>query len=1200
MKNLKKISVLWVVLCIAVGISLSRFWAQVVPECNESIMTFADSFDTTDWKDPASSASWEGRGEVTLSLLGANFQLLEPAGMGTQITVSDSGDFDGDGYPDLIALDVSAPSDRKLVLLRNRFNDANGDGVDDDGIILLADVGEYYDQALDSGPSSITVADFNKDGLLDFFFYKNATDSFSYNQFVAAMYINAGTATDPEFSPHQSSPNLDFSGAFMSAGIYCNWTANHLCSVDIDKDDDVDLLVTSQDKIFLVRNPGSGSFDVAQFEITELNYDQKTGFTTGVGGSSIGAGDFDRDGDVDMICGTAEPVNYLAYYENNGMEFFTRRDFVIPYPEATGTVGTIVEDLNNDGYPDIFGATDKWRTGNDSRIWWMKNLGTGSGQVEFEFRCLNNCEGILIPPNRDVDSVVALDYDLDGDLDIFLSDVHPQGNYYLMANEVAPVYTLYGVAQSVNLTPELNPETQAITRVRLAALDQKVLGSNSAGLAIEYYVSNNGGQSWEFYARFGAAGDHPSTGPIQNFSNLPWHSFAHFGSRLKWKAVITAEEDVIPEYTGGSYETPAIDRIQMEFAVVERREYSRTSTVVTSAEVGGNPLKLVISGTFYFPGWQGHLRAYDVTDMPWVGSSSTELQTVTSPDTTAQGGRSLGEGVTLRWDAGELLNARSSASRNIYTALPGLDGALVRVDFTTQNVEALGLFLNDFQNDDVGLIHFVRGEGRSWKLGDINHSNPVVAGPPDGEPVSLGSGYEQFKNDWANRPKTVIVGANDGKLHCFDVLSGEELWAYIPFNLLPKLRNMRAVDSESGERYFSRDVYVDGTPVVSDVIINGTWRTVLICGQGPGQGNAVGVGATGNYYFALDITDINNPQPLWEFTDAKMGESWSIPAIGKIMKEGIETWTAFMGSGYDNVADSTKQGHRFYAVEIATGSEFWGFDAGPEVNTTATWPNGADIPCAIPGSPAIIDINKDGLADRVYVGDLEGRMWTLNTGIDYQPAAPWTQEILYEDANNYPIITKPAVWLNPASSGTFPRVYFGTGGDDRAPLNAVYSFVAMIDANAPQVEWFVGDAALLGLPADKDAGDLNAGEKVWADPKVANYICYFSTLTGDIETVDPCASLQGIGKLYARFVLSFAGSPLGATAFKNEAGSIEFMTLNAKTRSAVTLGESERVGGQRKKEVYVQEYDSTVQRLEQSIAAFLTVKSWREIYRVIK
>jgi len=1171
-------------------------WYQAQQQCVENTGAYTENFNTTTNKDSAKSsvARWPA-GPVTLNRLGTNFDILQPAPMGSNAYVAGTAgtgvnpDFDGDGLPDLIVLDKT---NFRLILARNQYDDRNNDGVDDDGVVFLIDETELYEEGLTCGPAAITVADFNGDNYRDFFFIKNdvddcgGPDQFCHQGFMAVMYVNDGRAGDPEFNPHFSAPNLDFTNMFINAGIYINWTANHVTAVDIDLDGDMDLLIISQDKIFLLRNPGKKDFDLANFQLAELNYDQPTGFTTGRGGSSIAAADYDGDGDIDIVAGTVEDVPYIVYYDNDGTGRFTRHVIPLPEPLATGPVGLFADDYNNDGYPDILGVTDGLITGHESRAWLFRNLGLVDGSLDLRFECLNNCAP-MVPPNYDADLVVSLDFDQDGDNDVVMadSDGNNLGQYVLAETTGAAVYTLHGEAVSLDVTGGLDPALYAVTKARITVLRQDYLGGDATGLNIDYFFSNNG-QDWEFYERF--------TGTqIANLNTaLPWHSFIHYGSELHWKAVLTAPEDAVPGYTGASYETPAISEIRMEFVYVERREYSRTSVAATLTDLSGVETKLIIAGSFFFPGWQGHLRAYDVTDLGAAASSYSTLRTVASPDPAAPGGRSLAADVSILWDAGELLNARTAASRTVYTAVPGMTG-LSRLDFTTAEETTLAPLLADVNGDDAGLINFVRGEGRLWKLGDIDHSNPAVVGPPMENESLMGTGYDSFKTTWKDRPEVLFVGANDGMVHCFTLQTGEERWAFIPYNLLPKLRNMRAVDAVSGDRYFNRDVYVDGTPVVRDVKIGGNWRTVLVCGQGKGSGSQQAGGL--NFYFALDVTDPDDPQPLWEFTDPTLGETWSIPIFSRVDRTGYAdgAWVVFTGSGYDNNPVEVA-GQRFYAIDVETGTAFWWFDAG-EVDTGA-----GNIPNAFPGSPAQVDRDPpDGYVDAVYVGDLDGRLWKVDASIQYVDAASWTGEILYTDPDHYPIITKPAVWINPGVANAPPRVYFGTGGDDRAPDGATYSFIALIDGNVPEVEWFMGDDRALGLPAEKDAGDLGAGEKVWADPVVADYIVYFSTLTGSIESVDPCESLAGIGKLYARYVQTVGNTPVGGTAFSSSTGPLESLQLVSKARAAVTVGER-TMGTKKKREIYIQEFDSTIQRLEQPVGSTLVLKSWREVYRIIR
>ncbi len=1197
-KKIKKIVVIFFPLIIIISFFALKFWAQ--EDCIEYLGgIFTENFNTEDYKDvDNTSVSYWPPGPISLNWLGGDLQVTAPSGMGAKIYVCDAGDFDGDGYPDLIGLDITDGTDEaKLILLRNKFEDLNDDGIDDDGIIFQIDYNEIYDIDLDADVSSITVGDYNNDGLLDFFFLKNKSDDPVYDEFLAAMYINVGTETDPDFQPYYQSPNLNFTSKFMDAQIYIRWTADHLCSVDIDKDGDTDVLVISQDQIFLVRNPGPSNFDLGNFDIAEINYDQPSGFTIDMGGSTIDAADFDNDGDIDIVAGTVTDIAYLVFYENDGTGYFTRYEIPIPNPDCTGTTTTNLGDFNQDGWIDIMCGNDRWRTENDARMWMFKNKGPTEGEgipLDFEFKCFNDCEPVT-PPPYDIDMGVSLDFDLDGDIDFIFADANHSGDYFLAVNELANVYTTYGEAWSTNISAALDPELYAITKVEITNLSMKTRGRSKSGLKVEYYLSNNDGQDWEHFATY-------EENDIRNYSDLPVHTFTHFGTHLRWKAILTATEDEMEEFEGASFDTPLIHEITFEYTLVDKKEYSRTSVFVTNVlDENDQQKKYLIASTFYFPTWNGHLRAYDISAMTPETTSFSVLRTVSRQDLSEPQGREIvPSGVEIAWDAGELLDSRSAGSRTIYTAVAE-DSVLTRVDFTASNVDLLGPILQDVNNDNVGLINYVRGEGREWKLGDSNHSNPIVVGPPDGTSAQMGDDYQEFLNTWEDRRKVVYVGANDGIVHCFDVLTGEELWGFIPYNLLPKLKNMWAVEETTGIRYFSRDIYVDGSPVVADVYIDADgnaskeWTTILICGQGSGKGSGIAGGT--NYYFALNITDPDDPEPLWEFTHDWLGETWSVPVVGKIRKSGGDAWLAFMGSGYDNNPSETV-GNVFYAIDAETGEYFWAFYAGG-VDTSGEL--GWDIPNTIPASPSIVDVDQDGYADAVYVPDLDGRVWKVDVSIEYQDPNSWNAEIIYEDSRNYPIINKPAVWINYVSGGTIPRVYFGTGGDDRAPSDATYSFIALLDAPVPEVEWYLGNPSILDLPAEKDVGDLEDGERVWADPKLADYVVYFSTLTGSIDSVDPCESITGVGKLYARFAQAFTGSTLGGTALETASGTKESLDLAIKTKAAVTIGERERApGGTRKREIYIQEYDSTIQKLEQAGSALLKIKSWREIYRIIK
>jgi hypothetical protein len=1222
---------LFLVILGAVGL---RFWAQV-SECVEHPLGFTESFNNTDFKDEDNSsvAHWSAGippdvppdlpGYVTLNKLGSTFDITNPGYFPAWINCITAGDFNNDGWPDFVA--SSSSYINCLVFLENlghlgpAYVGHFGITYNIDGTVcpLYPSGGNpsrgVKGAALDtSGHCALTSGDYDGDGDLDFFFVACQDNPNTYTIKRMWLYENRLIQTG-----HISFTQVDKTSdsTWLNAVKGIAWSTTMMTSLDFDGDGDPDIIMGNKAGEVIKINNRRLNWTIDRsnkWNFSTILTGARTGWSSSAnrGVSTVSIADFDNDTDLDIIIGS---VSYpdLQYWKNDGNGNFGTAPYR-RYQDGSGNTHnnnydgaatvTIANDFDMDGDVDLIVGTDNWnyKPGSEDiggMCYYFRDAGGEfTQQLIYDGRAAT-------PPVYDFDLGACLDYDRDGDQDFLIADGNHTENYYLFINRIADVYNLEGTAQSLNITPALNPNLHAITRIRIVNLVQSVIGGSSRGLAVTYYVSNNDGRDWEVYAR--CAGSE-----IRNFGVLPdtlsgdWHQFEHYGSRLKWKAVMEAEDDNIPDFPNSSYETPRIDNIQFEIIYVDRKEYSRTSVAASVADNSGAAIKLIIGGTFIFPGWEGHLIAYDVTAMSPINSSYSELRTVSRSDLSDPTGREIvAPGAEILWDAGSLLAARSPSDRHIYTAVPNGGGtALNRLDFSVINVSTLEPYLQDVQGDDDGLINFVRGEGRDWKLGDINHSNPVVVGPPDGVASQMGAGYDAFKLTWEDRAKVLYVGANDGMIHCFDVLTGEELWGFIPYNLLPKIKNMWGVDQITLDRYFVRDVYVDGSPAVADVLIGGTWKTILVCGQGPGKGSVIGGGT--NYYFALDVTDPENPQPLWELTAATMGETWSVPDIGKVTKDGSDAWVAFVGSGYDNNTDmGVVLGNVFYAVNLADGSIFWTFEA-DEVDTSDParandrYPN---IQNTLPCSPSHVDINRDGYVDRVYIGDLDGRLWKVDVSPEFENADSWEEEAIYTDPDNYPIITKPAIWRNAAGQTADPRVFFGTGGDDGAPIDATYSFVALVDRDAgSEIEWYLGVPGGIRTE-ERDAGNLAAGEKVWADPKIEDYTVYFSTLTGSIEAVDPCLNLAGLGKLYARFIVSIGGSPVGGTAFKGLSGAMESLDLAIKTRSAVTLGEKQMTtDGASKREVYIQEYDSTVQKLEQLTGGLVKVKSWREVYKVFK
>lgn len=308
-------------------------------------------------------------------------------------------------------------------------------------------------------------------------------------------------------------------------------------------------------------------------------------------------------------------------------------------------------------------------------------------------------------------------------------------------------------------------------------------------------------------------------------------------------------------------------------------------------------------------------------------------------------------------------------------------------------------------------------------LGDIVNSAPVYVGkPPFNYPASLEvQPYSNFQSGSAGtRTPMLYVGANDGMLHGFDANTGREKLAYVPSEVYGNLS--RLTGSPYAHRYF-----VDGSPVVSDVFINGAWRTILVGGLRKG----------GQGIFALDVTDPGsfsesnaNAISLWEFNDnhdADLGYTFGDPTIAK-MNNG--QWAVIVAGGYNNDEVDGNVGDGSAALYILFIED--GMDG--------TWDNVIKIDTGVGSgtvanglaSPAAVDVNGDYRVDYIYAGDLRGNMWrfdvTSATATSWNNAA--NRKVIYvarDSAGNLqPITSRPQVSEHPAGySGSI--VYFGTG-----------------------------------------------------------------------------------------------------------------------------------------------------------------------------
>lgn len=430
----------------------------------------------------------------------------------------------------------------------------------------------------------------------------------------------------------------------------------------------------------------------------------------------------------------------------------------------------------------------------------------------------------------------------------------------------------------------------------------------------------------------------------------------------------------------------------------------------------------------------------------------------------------------VEWDAAVELVDQEPAGRFIVTNNGG------GVPFEWNQLSAAQQDDLDGPNDDnlgPDRLEYIRGdrsaEGsvfrkRSTPLGDVVNSSPVYVGEPasgwpDRDPFGVASTgrYSTFKQNNASRTPIVYAGANDGMLHGFHAGTGEELVSYIPSFVYSSAGD--AGLSYLSDPGYDHRFYVDLSPAVSDVYIgdaagsNADWRTVLIGGMRSG----------GRGLFALNVTDPSGfdgtstaaqELVMWEFSHPDLGFITEPPLVS-LVKWGNNDyrWSALVPNGYNN--DNGKTG--LFVLDIQGGQNGWTEGNDYEFIELEALGSGLSPLRAVDYVDESGALVRDGLVDRVYAGDLNGKMWAVDLtggsnswGSVYSSGGTAAPLFIAQDSagNSQPITAAPVMGRNIYNTnGSQPNlfVFFGTGRylTDTDPTNtAVQSFYGVWDEGA--------------------------------------------------------------------------------------------------------------------------------------------------------
>lgn len=298
-------------------------------------------------------------------------------------------------------------------------------------------------------------------------------------------------------------------------------------------------------------------------------------------------------------------------------------------------------------------------------------------------------------------------------------------------------------------------------------------------------------------------------------------------------------------------------------------------------------------------------------------------------------------------------------NRKLYTTTKDNSSAVLFDNANVQQSEfnsasSLDSLANYLKNKDA--------EGNELKrIADPLHSKPLVVTYASGE-------------------RTLFITTNAGFLHAFNpsLIEGEtgERYAFIPRALLPRAA---AYHDKSPSKVYGLDLtpYLWHKDTNGNLKIDSNEKAYLYLGMRRG----------GRDYYIVDISNPNKPVMVDHIQGgsgafANLGQTWALPLRARIKwrdSSGNSKDALVISGGYDTAPDTSRTN---LEGPHSTGKDVFIID--PETNSVL-W-KASDIMTldyAIPNRPTLIDDDRDGFHDTMYLTDLSGKILRF----DFNPEA---------------------------------------------------------------------------------------------------------------------------------------------------------------------------------------------------------------------
>ncbi len=568
--------------------------------------------------------------------------------------------------------------------------------------------------------------------------------------------------------------------------------------------------------------------------------------------------------------------------------------------------------------------------------------------------------------------------------------------------------------------------------------------------------------------------------------------------------------------------------------------------------------------------WQGNLKRYRLDGATGTIRDSTDAVAV-DPDSGffkkiakswwLVGDEADGDDVGKGGAAGKLGSARNIYTYVSNTAPANVDLTLPANAFTTTNVTAAMLGIGD----KVATDNSYHGKLINWTRGldakdENNNGNTGESRKSYGDPLHSEPALITYGGTDANPDIAIFFGTNEGGFHAINASTGSEYWTFIPKEVLPNLDRFYS----NNPTWKLRPNGLDGpiTAWVNDKNNDGKLLNIDSSTQTDEHAYLyVGMRRGGRNYYALDVTQRSQPKLKFQINGgsgsyAELGETWSRAIPARIKLAGTVRDVLIFSGGYHEardegeVAEAADYGRALYIADASTGQRLWwaGSDESADLQVS-------EMIYSTPASPKAIDLNGDGIVDRIYMSDVGGQIFRFilnpeNTDSSELASASRIAQLGATDsaANARRFYTSPDVALIRKDVSTpFLSISIGSGNrnhplrkttndrfyvlrDPEIGIQENYTPISIVESDlydatenlAGSADAAVAQAARQAIFAKKGfyinmgaVGSGRAGEKVITESQTFNnQVLFASYQPGGRSAAQQCSASSGLSRFY--------------------------------------------------------------------------------------